>query len=227
MADIVLVEDNDAFRRSATESLRSSGHSVTGFVNGPGLHRRIPEILPDILMLGTGGPPDQADRYASLLARLPSVIRILAFTADDAGPWEGSDAELQPDVCLPRPLGVTDWSDTLDTIQTMTDKSGQVGHIVQVGHFLLDRERRSVEVHGRALQLRRDEYTLFAFIATSHRHRASWAEMMEATRTLCSAPEGRSFQAQSRALLRLGRRICPSHIHIHRTTGSDAGLAIL
>ena len=78
MAQVVLVEDDDAIRASLTRSLRASGHIVTSVARGLDAISQVVDAKPDVVLLDLGLPDlDGAD----VLAMLRSVSRVPVIVA--------------------------------------------------------------------------------------------------------------------------------------------------
>ena len=82
MAQVVLVEDDDAIRTSLTRSLRASGHAVTSVAQGLDAISTVVEAKPDVVLLDLGLPDlDGADVLAML--RSVSQVPVIVATARD------------------------------------------------------------------------------------------------------------------------------------------------
>jgi DNA-binding response OmpR family regulator len=165
MAQVVLVEDDDAIRTSLTRSLRASGHAVTSVAQGLDAISTVVEAKPDVVLLDLGLPDlDGADVLAMLrsVSQVPvivatarddeqEVVRLLHAGADDyvIKPFSGAQIDARIRAVLRRAAGPASDADAE----------------LRVGDLVIDRRSREVTIEGRRLDLSRKEFDLLTALA--------------------------------------------------------------
>jgi two-component system KDP operon response regulator KdpE len=165
MASVLVIEDDQRIRETIARSLTDDGHSVRTEGRGADALGVVIEWRPDVVVLDLGLPDiDGTDvlRMVRSVSEVPvivatarddddEIVRVLDAGADDyvVKPYSGAQLDARIRAVLRRAAGPAD----------------ERGAVLSVGGLVIDPDRRTAALDGRALDLSRLEFDLLAHLA--------------------------------------------------------------
>jgi two-component system, OmpR family, KDP operon response regulator KdpE len=165
VAQLLLVEDDDAIRAALIRALRLRGHAVTSTPAAMAALRHVLDTPPDALLLDLGLP--DLDGYVALrMIRSVSSVPILVITARDDEAEIIRTLDGGADDYVIKPFGAGQIEARLRAImrRAETAKAGNSGPL-EVGGLRLDPNAHEATLDGEALDLSRREFGLLHYLA--------------------------------------------------------------
>lgn len=167
MALIYIVEDDASIREIEMIALRNSNYTVQGFERASDFFRKLPESLPDLILLDIMLPDENGYeivrklRRNSATAKIP-VIMVTAKT-DEMDMVKGLDDGA--DDYIRKPFSVME---LLSRVRALLRRTGETaGKQICVGDIVLDSERHLVTANGRTVELTFKEFELLRYLMTN------------------------------------------------------------
>jgi DNA-binding response OmpR family regulator len=165
MVSILLVEDDEAIRRTLTRGLTEHGATVTAVASAVEAINAMPLERPEVVMLDLGLPDlDGADVLA--LIRATSTVPVIIATARDDEREIVRLLDAGADDYLIKPFSAAQAMARIRAVlrRTSPDPAEQGG--IHVGDLVIDPVGRSVRLEGRELTLNRKEFDLLVALAS-------------------------------------------------------------
>ena len=165
MVSILLVEDDEAIRRTLTRGLTEHGATVTAVATAVEAIKALPVERPEAVMLDLGLPDlDGADVLA--LIRATSSVPVIIATARDDEREIVRLLDAGADDYLIKPFSAAQAMARVRAVlrRSSPDLFDEGG--IQVGDLVIDPVGRSVQLEGRELALNRKEFDLLVALAS-------------------------------------------------------------
>jgi len=172
---VLLAEDEESFVDALAVGLAREGFDVTVARDGPNALEKFEEIAPDLVLLDIMLPKVSGiDVCRSIRAR--STVPIIMVTARGTEIDTVVGLEVGADDYVTKPYRLRELVARMRAVlrraQAQKDAIGQEASLavsepheaIQVGHVKVDTDRRSVEVRGSEVQLRRKEFDLLLLL---------------------------------------------------------------
>jgi DNA-binding response OmpR family regulator len=165
MAQVLLVEDDPAIRRSLTRALIETGHAVTSWSKGADAVRELVTRPPDVVLLDLGLPDlDGADVLAMI--RAVSQVPVIVVTARDADTEAVRLLDRGADDYLVKPFAVAQLTARIRAVLRRAGTPASADEKpLEVGGLVIDRMARQVTLDGRRIELSRKEFDLLLTLA--------------------------------------------------------------
>jgi len=196
MRKIYIVEDDEDIREIVLYALRSGGYKAVGFECGEDFYLAMTNELPDLVILDIMLPGEDG---LTILKNLRNdektkTLPIIMATAKGSEFDKVKGLDLGADDYLAKPFGVMELISRVGAVLRRGGSPGPPSPTEQLeyGEILLDNTRRTVCVHGEAIELNYKEYELLHFMMIKKdialdRDRimqAVWGYSLAETRTL-------------------------------------------
>lgn len=158
---VLVVDDEPQLRRALTTTLRGAGYEVDGACSGEEALTLAASARPDAIILDLVLPDLSGVEVCRELRRWSSVpILILSVVGDESQKVAALDAGA--DDYVTKPFGV---AELLARLRASLRRVASLEEpVVSVGELVLDLERSSLTVAGRAVQLTRTEFALLSLL---------------------------------------------------------------
>jgi DNA-binding response OmpR family regulator len=165
MAQVMLVEDEPAIRRSLTRVLTDAGHALTSYSTGGEAIRAIIASPPDVILLDLGLPDlDGADVLA--MVRTVSTVPVIVVTARDADTETVRLLDRGADDYLVKPFTAAQLTARIRAVLRRVGSSSEAPErALQVGGLIIDSRTRQATLDGRGIDLSRKEFDLLLTLA--------------------------------------------------------------
>ena len=165
MVRILVVEDDDAIRRTLSRGLMEHGATVTAAANAVEAIKALPVDRPDAVMLDLGLPDlDGADVLA--LIRTTSDVPVVIATARDDEREIVRLLDAGADDYLIKPFSAGQAMARIRAVLRRTSPTATADPRVVVGGLVIDPVSRTATVDGRELTLNRKEFDLLLALAS-------------------------------------------------------------
>jgi two-component system, OmpR family, KDP operon response regulator KdpE len=165
-AAVLLVEDDEATRRSIAAFLRGHGHPVTEAGDAAGAIDAWKRARPDLMILDLG-LPDEDGRTVIRRVRRESTTPILVLSARDREADKVAALDLGADDYVTKPFGMTELRARIDALlRRAGGPAADIDGDVRIGALTLDVSRRLVTVHGTPVRLTPREYEVLKVLVT-------------------------------------------------------------
>ncbi len=162
---LLLVEDDEAIRRSLARGLTEQGATVTVAGSAVEAIKALAVERPDVVMLDLGLPDlDGADVLA--LIRAQSDLPVVVATARDDEREVVRLLDAGADDYLIKPFSAAQAMARVRAVLRRTSKAEPDEQRVVVGGLVVDAVSRTAEVDGRAVELNRKEFDLLLALAS-------------------------------------------------------------
>lgn len=161
---ILLVDDERAFVRGLSASLRQAGYDVVPAHDGPEAWNRFREIKPDLVLLDVMLPGIDGLTLCQRIrqhGRTPVIM--LTARGDDVDKILG--LELGADDYITKPFNARELLARMKAVLRRSVPAPDAGGLLRYGHVEIDLGRQAVHLDGRPVQLTPKEYDLLAFLA--------------------------------------------------------------
>lgn len=163
MAQVLLVEDDDAIRGALTRALREQGHTVSAVASGlPALSAAV-EQKPDVVLLDLGLPDIDGADVLSML-RAVSDVPVIVATARDEEAEMVRLLDLGADDYIIKPFTSTQVTARIRAVLRRMGRTEE-DPVITVGGLRIDTRSYEVTVDGRPVELARKEFELLLALA--------------------------------------------------------------
>jgi len=163
VADLLIIEDDDAIRSRLIRALRDLGHTVdsapTGFA---GLEKAVTN-RPDLVLLDLGLPDVGGEQVLSMV-RAAGDIPVIVISARGDDPSLVRLLDAGADDYLTKPFTVVQLDARIRAVLRRTEPETAPGELV-VGDLRLDARARTVSLGTQELDLTPREFDLLAYLA--------------------------------------------------------------
>lgn len=169
MALIYIVEDDISIQEIESFALSNVGYQVEGFGSAGEFFRAMEKQLPDLILLDIMLPDeDGLSIVKKLRADRETVLApIIMVTAKTTEIDKVKGLDIGADDYLTKPFGVME---LISRVKAMLRRSGgneEKVRLLKAGGIVLDRERHTVTVDGRPVELTYKEYELLKLLLTN------------------------------------------------------------
>lgn len=169
MALIYVAEDDISIQEIEIFALQNVGYQVEGFGDAAQFYEALERQLPDLILLDIMLPDeDGLSIVKNLRLRKDTVtIPIIMVTAKTTELDKVKGLDIGADDYMTKPFGVME---LISRVKAMLRRSGRAEEKekqLKLGGIVMDRERRSVTVHGRLCELTFKEYELLKLLMTN------------------------------------------------------------
>ena len=163
MPVLLLVEDDDAIRRSLTRGMTERGHIVHSVPNGLDALRTVTDVQPDVVLLDLG-LPDLDGRKILPMLRAVTAAPVLITTARDDEDEIVALLDAGADDYLVKPFSARQLDARIRAVLRRSTEPEKEGPVV-VGGLRIDPLTRQVSVDGEPVELTRKEFELLLLLA--------------------------------------------------------------
>jgi DNA-binding response OmpR family regulator len=160
---LLLVEDDDAIRRSLTRGMTERGHIVHSVPNGLDALRTVTDVQPDVVLLDLG-LPDLDGRKILPMLRAVTAAPVLITTARDDEDEIVALLDAGADDYLVKPFSARQLDARIRAVLRRSTEPEKEGPVV-VGGLRIDPLTRQVSVDGEPVELTRKEFELLLLLA--------------------------------------------------------------
>ncbi len=168
MVHVLLVEDDEAIRRSLSRGLGEEGASVTAVASAVEAMKSLAGGTPDVVLLDLG-LPDLDGRDVLALIRATSDLPVVIATARDGDREMVQLLDAGADDYLVKPFSAAQAMARIRAVLRRTHGASAedpADEAVAVGGLVIDRVSRTVLLEGRELDLNRKEFDLLLALAS-------------------------------------------------------------
>jgi DNA-binding response OmpR family regulator len=160
---LLLVEDDDAIRRSLTRGMTERGHIVHSVPNGLEALRTVTDVQPDVVLLDLG-LPDLDGRKILPMLRAVTAAPVLITTARDDEDEIVALLDAGADDYLVKPFSARQLDARIRAVLRRSTEPEKEGPVV-VGGLRIDPLTRQASVDGEPVELTRKEFELLLLLA--------------------------------------------------------------
>ncbi len=169
MALIYIVEDDISIQEIESFALSNVGYHVEGFGSAGEFFRAMEKQLPDLILLDIMLPDEDGLSIVRKLRadRETVLVPIIMVTAKTTEIDKVKGLDIGADDYLTKPFGVME---LISRVKAMLRRSGageEKERLLKAGVIVLDRERHTVTVDGRPVELTYKEYELLKLLLTN------------------------------------------------------------
>lgn len=169
MALIYIVEDDISIQEIESFALSNVGYQVEGFGSAGDFFRAMEKQLPDLILLDIMLPDEDGLSIVRKLRadRETVLVPIIMVTAKTTEIDKVKGLDIGADDYLTKPFGVME---LISRVKAMLRRSGgneEKERLLKAGVIVLDRERHTVTVDGRPVELTYKEYELLKLLLTN------------------------------------------------------------
>lgn len=169
MALIYIVEDDISIQEIESFALSNVGYQVEGFGSAGDFSRAMEKQLPDLILLDIMLPDEDGLSIVKKLRadRETVLVPIIMVTAKTTEIDKVKGLDIGADDYLTKPFGVME---LISRVKAMLRRSGadeEKERLLKAGVIVLDRERHTVTVDGRLVELTYKEYELLKLLLTN------------------------------------------------------------
>ncbi len=169
MALIYIVEDDISIQEIESFALSNVGYQVEGFGSAGEFFRAMEKQLPDLILLDIMLPDEDGLSIVKKLRadRETVLVPIIMVTAKTTEIDKVKGLDIGADDYLTKPFGVME---LISRVKAMLRRSGageEKERLLKAGVIVLDRERHTVTVDGRPVELTYKEYELLKLLLTN------------------------------------------------------------
>ncbi len=166
MALIYIVEDDISIQEIESFALSNVGYQVEGFGSAGEFFRAMEKQLPDLILLDIMLPDEDGLSIVKKLRadRETVLVPIIMVTAKTTEIDKVKGLDIGADDYLTKPFGVME---LISRVKAMLRRSGageEKERLLKAGVIVLDRERHTVTVDGRPVELTYKEYELLKLL---------------------------------------------------------------
>lgn len=166
MQKIFLVEDDEDIRELAVYALQSAGFSVYGFEDSTSFFKKLPELLPDAVILDIMLPDEDG---ICILKRLRSAetykdLPVIFLTAKDSELDRVKGLDLGADDYVVKPFSVMELISRLKAVLRRSGKSIKQPKLLEYNGIYLDTDKHIVKVEGNDIKLTLKEFELLHYL---------------------------------------------------------------
>ena len=166
MALIYIVEDDISIQEIESFALSNVGYQVEGFGSAGEFFRAMEKQLPDLILLDIMLPDEDGLSIVKKLRadRETVLVPIIMVTAKTTEIDKVKGLDIGADDYLTKPFGVME---LISRVKAMLRRSGageEKERLLKAGVIVLDRERHTVTVDGRPVELTYKEYKLLKLL---------------------------------------------------------------
>jgi len=166
MTRILMVEDDEAIRRTLARGLQDAGATVTSAASGVEAMRALATDRPDVVMLDLGLPDLDGSDVLSMV-RASSEVPVIVATARDDEREIVRLLDAGADDYLVKPFSAAQAMARVRAVLRRTTPAGSDGGSrVVVGGLAIDAGSREATLDGAPLELNRKEFDLLLALAT-------------------------------------------------------------
>ena len=168
MVHVLLVEDDEAIRRSLSRGLGEEGASVTAVASAVEAMKSLTGGTPDVVLLDLG-LPDLDGRDVLALIRATSDLPVVIATARDGDREMVQLLDAGADDYLVKPFSAAQAMARIRAVLRRTHGTtaeDPADEAVTVGGLIIDRVSRTALLEGRELDLNRKEFDLLLALAS-------------------------------------------------------------
>jgi two-component system KDP operon response regulator KdpE len=159
-AVVLIVEDDEATRRSVSANLAAHGFQVAEAADVRSATRSLESVRPDLILLDLGLPDDDGLVIIRRVRR-DATTPILVLSARDAEPDKVTALESGADDYLTKPFGLAELRARIGALlRRAGGPAADPGGRIVLGPVVIDVGRRSVHVAGNPVELTPREYEL-------------------------------------------------------------------
>ncbi|HEY8989792.1 MAG TPA: response regulator transcription factor [Candidatus Limnocylindrales bacterium] len=189
-AHLLLVEDDDAMRRTVAANLAAHGYRIVEASNVAEAIRRWDAERPDVILLDLGLPDGEGTTIIRRVRR-EATTPILVLSARGTEPDKVAALEAGADDYVTKPFGLAELRARIAALLRRTagpaaDRSGVIRH----GRLTIDVSRRTATVDGVALDLTPREYELLRTMLSQPGRLLTKARLLRAVWGTAYADEG-------------------------------------
>ena len=169
MALIYIVEDDISIQEIESFALSNVGYQVEGFGSAGDISRAMEKQLPDLILLDIMLPDEDGLSIVKKLRadRETVLVPIIMVTAKTTEIDKVKGLDIGADDYLTKPFGVME---LISRVKAMLRRSGadeEKERLLKAGVIVLDRERHTVTVDGKPVELTYKEYELLKLLLTN------------------------------------------------------------
>ncbi len=165
-ASILLVEDDEATRRSIATFLHGHGHDVTESGDARSATAAWERARPDLIVLDLG-LPDEDGLVVIRHIRREATTPILVLSARDREGDKVAALDLGADDYVTKPFGMTELRARIDALlRRAAGPAADAAGEIRIGPLTLDIAQRRVAVDGRTVHLTPREYEVLKVLLT-------------------------------------------------------------
>ncbi|MBB3043782.1 response regulator [Nocardioides soli] len=165
MVHLLLVEDDEAIRRSLARGLMEQGASVSTVGTAVEAIRALAVERPDAVMLDLGLPDLDGTEVLALI-RAQSGLPVVVATARDDDREVVRLLDAGADDYLIKPFSAAQAMARIRAVLRRTARAEPAEHRIVVGGLVVDEVARTVELDGRPVELNRKEFDLLLALAS-------------------------------------------------------------
>jgi len=192
---VLVVDDQPAIVEIVRDYLADAGFRVSTAASGDDALRQVRSITPDLVVLDLGLPGMDGLDVARTV-RQSSNVPIIMLTARSDETDRVVGLELGADDYLVKPFSPRE---LLARVRAVLRRTGAESDVVDrplvVGDLVVDRQRRSVSVGGRDVELTATEFDLLAHLASAPGRVFTRGQLMEAVHGVTIDVGGRAIDA--------------------------------
>jgi len=164
-AVVLIVEDDDATRRSVSANLVAHGFRVVEAGDVRSAMRSLESVRPDLILLDLGLPDDDG-LVVIRRVRRDATTPILVLSARDAEPDKVTALESGADDYLTKPFGAGELMARIRVALRHAERRQVTLAQIAIGDLRIDLARRRVSCGGEDVRLTPTEYALLTALAT-------------------------------------------------------------
>ncbi|MBK9695880.1 MAG: response regulator transcription factor [Propionibacteriaceae bacterium] len=164
MANVLIIEDDPAIRRSLGQALVDRGHAVARCATGIEGLARLVETEPSVVLLDLGLPDIDGLRLLPMI-RGASTVPVIVITAQDDDALIVRALDAGADDYVVKPFGADQIEARIRAVLRRSEAGGPGAGPVVVGELQIDAATRQVLLAGRAVELSRKEFDLLWVLA--------------------------------------------------------------
>ena len=195
MATIYIVEDDVNIREIERYALKNSGYEVEEFESGESLFKRLERAVPSLLLLDIMLPDEDGLEILGKLRanKNTAAIPVIMVTAKTSELDKVKGLDLGADDYITKPFGVMELISRVKAMLRRSQKSQEKDKVLKLGNIVLDREKHSVTVGRKPVELTYKEYELLKLLMTN-------AGIVTTRELILDRVWGIDFEGESRTL---------------------------
>lgn len=169
MALIYIVEDDISIQEIESFALSNVGYQVEGFGSAGDFFRAMEKQLPDLILLDIMLPDEDGLSIVRKLRadRETVLVPVIMVTAKTTEIDKVKGLDIGADDYLTKPFGVMELISRVKAMLRRSGGSAEKEKLLKAGVIALDRERHTVTVDGRPVELTYKEYELLKLLLTN------------------------------------------------------------
>jgi DNA-binding response OmpR family regulator len=219
VAEILIVEDDEAIMGTLAYNLTRGGYGVSQATTGAEALRIARKMRPDLILLDIMLPGEESGiEVCERIRERDQEVVIVMITAKDAEEDKVRGFEAGADDYITKPFGMKELQARINA-NLKRSETGQRGRVIEAGDLQLDTKNYTASIKGEPLDLRLKEFELLAALASAPGELKSREELAKEVWGHAGVGSSRTIDVHIRRIRAALEEKSSSYEYIHTARG--------